>query len=728
MTSMQVNIGGKSGRLDKQLGKGGEGDVYALVGQGDCAVKIYKSELRGSRENKVRAMIDGRLAGATTLVAFPSEVVTDTSGNFLGFTMRLVAGYRALHELYSPKSRKMHFPKADYRFLVRVAQNVARAVATVHQAGCIIGDLNHSGVLVGPDATVALIDADSFQFSLKGRSYPCVVGTEDFTPPELHGGSLANVTRTQAHDNFGLAVAIFQLLAMGKHPYAGRYNGPDLSLGQSIAQNRFAFSVVRRNETRTTPPPGSVLLADYPGSIAAALEAAFGLVPSSRPDPGTWVSLLQGLETGLRRCADVPTHYFPGSATSCLWCRLASQSRVEMFPQGLVVGTLSLAGPFDLERVWAAIRALRLPMPDEVLPVWSGTIAAPSVAVAQVKGKRHDPAILGGVALLIAVIGFVLAPKAVLLWGGLGLFGLVRVFATDKVDSAPFRKAYQDADSKVRLASQAYLQRIGLREMHILRADLDDAVIRYRQGEEGLTRALNQLKSTREERQRAVFLDRFLIRRASIPGIGAGKTATLASFGIETAADITASAVRAVPGFGEALTAKMLAWRQGHEGKFRYNATPDPSDLQAEQSTRVAFATKQIELQRKIQSGLATLQASIPRCLSAKNAPDQALAQALLERAIAEHDCAALRISVPAPAAISIDIPKRTQIQTGRAQPQPAPVPPRLSVSTTTRSPATNTCPSCGAPMVRRTARKGKHAGRQFWGCSKFPACKGTRS
>jgi DNA-binding helix-hairpin-helix protein with protein kinase domain len=53
MTSMQVNIGGKSGRLDKQLGKGGEGDVYALVGQGDCAVKIYKSELRGSRENKV---------------------------------------------------------------------------------------------------------------------------------------------------------------------------------------------------------------------------------------------------------------------------------------------------------------------------------------------------------------------------------------------------------------------------------------------------------------------------------------------------------------------------------------------------------------------------------------------------------------------------------------------------------------------------------------------------
>ncbi|QVN04501.1 topoisomerase DNA-binding C4 zinc finger domain-containing protein [Pseudomonas rhodesiae] len=262
--------------------------------------------------------------------------------------------------------------------------------------------------------------------------------------------------------------------------------------------------------------------------------------------------------------------------------------------------------------------------------------------------------------------------------------------------------------------------------MHILHADLEDTVIRYRQVETGLAQALSQLKLTREERQRVVFLDRFLIRRASIPGIGAGKTATLASFGIETAADITASAVRAVPGFGEALTAKMLAWRQGHESKFRYNATPDPSDLQAEQSTRAAFATKQIEFQRKIQSGLAALQAAIPRCLSAKNAPDQALSHALQARAIAQHDCAALGISVPAPAAISIDVPKRTQIQPSRAQ--PAPVTSRSSVSTTTRSSATNACPSCGASMVRRTARNGKHAGRQFWGCSKFPACKGTRS
>jgi restriction system protein len=36
------------------------------------------------------------------------------------------------------------------------------------------------------------------------------------------------------------------------------------------------------------------------------------------------------------------------------------------------------------------------------------------------------------------------------------------------------------------------------------------------------------------------------------------------------------------------------------------------------------------------------------------------------------------------------------------------------------------TCPKCGSAMVRRTARKGAHAGNSFWGCSTFPKCRGT--
>ena len=37
------------------------------------------------------------------------------------------------------------------------------------------------------------------------------------------------------------------------------------------------------------------------------------------------------------------------------------------------------------------------------------------------------------------------------------------------------------------------------------------------------------------------------------------------------------------------------------------------------------------------------------------------------------------------------------------------------------------TCPLCNKPMRPRTSRHGAHAGEQFWGCSGYPECKGTR-
>jgi len=36
-------------------------------------------------------------------------------------------------------------------------------------------------------------------------------------------------------------------------------------------------------------------------------------------------------------------------------------------------------------------------------------------------------------------------------------------------------------------------------------------------------------------------------------------------------------------------------------------------------------------------------------------------------------------------------------------------------------------CPDCGKPMRRCMARSGANAGKPFWGCSTYPACRGTR-
>jgi restriction system protein len=36
-------------------------------------------------------------------------------------------------------------------------------------------------------------------------------------------------------------------------------------------------------------------------------------------------------------------------------------------------------------------------------------------------------------------------------------------------------------------------------------------------------------------------------------------------------------------------------------------------------------------------------------------------------------------------------------------------------------------CPLCAKPMVRRTAKRGANPGSEFWGCTGYPACSGTR-
>jgi DNA-binding helix-hairpin-helix protein with protein kinase domain len=88
---------------------------------------------------------------------------------------------------------------------------------------------------------------------------------------------------------------------------------------------------------------------------------------------------------------------------------------------------------------------------------------------------------------------------------------------------------------------------------------------------------LAKLEAGRETRQRQRYLDRFRIDRAKIHGIGISRSAMLASYGIETAADIERSKIMQIPGFGNVLTSELMRWRQGHERNFRFNPS-EPVD------------------------------------------------------------------------------------------------------------------------------------------------------
>jgi len=727
MNPSVLKIAGKPHVLGSRIGGGGEGDVFNIGDTTHEVVKLYKETLRGSREKKVRAMVAHRLAERTRLIAFPSEVATDAAGRFLGFAMRLVKGYRAVHELYSPKSRKLYFSDKDYRFLVRAAQNVARAVATVHLSGCIIGDFNHSGVLVASDATVTLIDADSFQFQVNGQSYPCVVGTEDFTPPELQGKNLSHVERTRAQDHFGLAVAIFQLLGMGKHPYAGRYTGPNPSLGEAIAQHHFAYSVARRHAIPSMPPPGAVELTDFPKPIADAFEAAFGLDPDKRPTPENWVALLQDFETKLHRCSAVPSHYFFSRVQQCTWCRIAERSGVEMFPAGLAAAPIQPDAPFDLARISGAIQSTPIPRFEDVLPHWNGQITHASSWVQQHEASLKRQRIFKIGLTPAFLIAWWAVPNFFLLWCLIGFvaWSILRVSARPE---AVLKKAVAEADQRVVNTSKAYLQRIGYLDLYRLRNELHQQVAELQRIEQQLTQNLAQLRTTREARQKNEFLDQFLIRNARIPGIGPGKLTQLLSNNIETAADITPQNVMAVAGFGPGLTDKLMTWRDSHLAKFRYNAAPTAADQQAEHVLRAAAAHKRVALQTKIRTGLATLQQGPARLAQHKASSDPALVAALADRAQAEWDCQALKITPPSRIHFQLSIPQPTPIS--RAPSPSGPSVARAPAATPAPNASVHApprCPNCHSAMQLRLAKNGSHTGQRFWGCTKFPACRGTR-
>lgn len=640
-------LDGKRLDLAKRIGKGGEGEVY-LAAKIPRAVKIYTLKDNGGREAKVQAMVRHGLAERFALASFPEQVVREKSGKFAGFTMRFFEGHRQIHDLYGVKSRKINFPGADYRFLLRAASNSARAVAQVHNSNCIIGDLNHSGILVSEkDATVSLIDADSFQFEADGRLYPCLVGVPEFTAPELQGKSLGNIIRSKDHDNFALAIAVFQLLFMGRHPYAGRLvSSSDLTLDQLIARNLFAYARSSRNGA--SPPVGVATLNDMPGDIASAFERAFGVVPAQRPSAPEWVDLLQKLEGRLSRCSVNSAHFYPSAAAGCTWCKMeaASPGTVLFLSNAVSPGSSSVfAGSFDIERAWSAIAAIPIPDPQNLL---SKHLTAPTGASQEARAAKAKPLmgkLFGILMMLAAPVLFFNYPDFGFFWFVLLLFGWF-TFVGSRVDESSWIAKFRAADRRYSEALDNWRGRLGIKSIEKLRSRLAEAVIEFRGLDQEKTQALQRLQSTRKTRQLHEYLDKFLIKNASISGVGPARTMALASYGIESAADVQRARVLNVPGFGPATTDNLIAWRASLERRFVYNPSPLPSDAQARANLETQFANRRNELIKRISEGQKEMAQKSANLQKNLNVLDPNLAAIAARRTQVQLDLQFLGISI----------------------------------------------------------------------------------
>jgi DNA-binding helix-hairpin-helix protein with protein kinase domain len=283
-------------------------------------------------------------------------------GQMVGYVMPSVVGHEELGKAFLAVHRQdapEYYREADWAWLVRVARNLAAAIHTVHRAGHVIGDVNPRNAMVSRQATVRLIDCDSFQIRDQGRLFPCPVGMPHYIPPELRGQDLATTERTPNHDAFGLAVLCFQLLFGGRHPFSGRYLGAgDLPIERAIAEYLFPFSRSAAS-SHFLPPPLSLTLGHVPNPIADLFERAFTARRGPRPTPLEWVRALDDLGAQITRCRAAPWHQFAAMLKSCPWCEILQCGGPELFfTVQLAAGPVK---PVDVAELWQSIAAVMLP-------------------------------------------------------------------------------------------------------------------------------------------------------------------------------------------------------------------------------------------------------------------------------------------------------------------------------------------------------------------------------
>lgn len=669
---MRAYADGRPLRVGARIGRGGEGDVHRIDDGSGRALKVYHRP-DAAREAKVAAMIGADLAAACPAVAFPRSVAVGADGRFVGFTMPMATGSRPVPELYGPASRRRLFPAADFRFLVRAAANLARAVARVHAAGVVMGDLNQSGVLVARDALVTLIDADSFQFGPHG----CRVGMPDYTAPEIQGRDLGGVVRRPQHDLFALAVLVFQLLFLGRHPAAGVGRGRDVPLLEAIRTRCFAFSLVR--EGRLTPPPAVPSLADLPSGVRAGFEAAFGAGLGPRLTAAEWVVELAELEARLVPCGRDPRHHHLDAARACPWCAIERVTRSRVFGTGSVVAAAARAAPVEpspirdrakqsmMRATWLLlIRASSAPVGDPVQP---------SAAVRRYRAET----------------------------GSARIAALARRLAAASGPGSTNRFMARLAHAEARAGEAAAAQRIAA-ELPLLttcaaeaRAALDALDAMPGGGAAAFAReARAELEGRVLERMRMVG-----VATASFPGLAARHRAALAAMGGWSAADVDRARLASVPGLGAPAIAALLVWRDRVAARIGREVGRVPASgagvLAGRASSRRATTAAALEravrrLEAQHARSIALIRAPSPECDSAAAARAQAIAD--------------LRY---------LGFPVRTGARSGSP-----------TGGGRSRAPA-KACPDCGGALVRRWAGSGAPVGGYALGCSAYPACTGSR-
>jgi DNA-binding helix-hairpin-helix protein with protein kinase domain len=555
---------GRMFRLASQLASGGEGVIYRVQQTESLCVKVYHEKPNAQQTAKLKLLRSRadelvKVAALPKSLAFAEEQISTPVGIIIPF----VRGYE-IHELYGTRARLHHFPKANFKFLVHTAYNLAHVFNDLHRNGFVVGDISEQNIKVLPDATVRLIDCDSFQVSNGETIYTSDMGTPLWTPPELQGKDLTGLQRTPNHDLFGLAQLIFLLCFAGRHPFAGVPKaGRHLSPEAAIGEHAFVFAPEQTGHL-LSPPPGCPPFMAIPPGMRELFTQAFlkgSELPDARPSAIEWKDCLEDFLKNLTVCERHKGHVYWKGASSCPWCGVIDDAEVDLFP--LRGEHASDTGFFVLKDAGYVMRLRDLrPYSFEIqaLPVFEDLVPEP----------LPEP------------------PSGI--WNSL----------QKTVDLASWKKTWLATSlekNREMLSSAEDLLKGSLTGQQAIIADYNREFSKIRANLLPVLRLLSKpaqvhreiedgLDGERKHFQLVEFLEYLPLREAVVSGIGLGDKTMLQSYGIETAADITEVALSKIPGLEQSQISHLLSWRKTCETSFVFNPAKPMSELMRQEIER----------------------------------------------------------------------------------------------------------------------------------------------
>lgn len=230
--------------LGERISRGKEGSVYAIDGDPHRVAKIFKKgKVTAHRRDKVELMVQKkvRLPG----ISFPESTLS-YDGEFVGFTMPRAQDAHVLNDtIFIPQELERLYPEWTRRDLVDVCLAFLSQVKALHDLNILIGDINPNNVMLGKKKDAWIIDIDSVQI----EGYPCPVGWDEFTAPEILGG--VQGLRSIEHEYFAVSVLLFMIMMTGTFPYEN--SGSDDTI-QNIKSGLFPYGFDGKSERELQPP------------------------------------------------------------------------------------------------------------------------------------------------------------------------------------------------------------------------------------------------------------------------------------------------------------------------------------------------------------------------------------------------------------------------------------------------------------------------------------------